>query len=157
MVVSISDSSPCLGGSCIEQEANGGQEDKGSAGSGEGNTSLELGKAREDASEHIVVLAAVAIACSGSIHLTVNGNEATDLGGLWQVLEEVDGAGVAVLVVGVGIATGVDVGELVDIYVYEDTDGDGDPGTGAVFLGSVIDAAVQANDGINWSVYPFPF
>ena len=51
---------------------------------------------------------------------------------------------------------GVDVGEIVDIYVYEDTDGDGDPGTGEVHLGSVIGAAVQAADGITWSVYATP-
>jgi hypothetical protein len=49
---------------------------------------------------------------------------------------------------------GVDIGELVDIYVYEDTDGDGDPGTGAVHLGSILNAAVQAADAVTWSVYP---
>ncbi len=54
------------------------------------------------------------------------------------------------------VGTGVDIGELVDIYVYEDTDGDGDPGTGAVHLGTLNNAAVQANDGVTWSVYAMP-
>lgn len=52
--------------------------------------------------------------------------------------------------------SGVEVGELVDIYVYEDSDGDGNPGTGASPLGSVVGAAVQAADDVTWSVYPFP-
>ena len=51
---------------------------------------------------------------------------------------------------------GVDVGEIVDIYLYEDTDGDGDPGTSAVHLSSLTGAAVQAADGITWSVYSMP-
>jgi subtilisin family serine protease len=53
-----------------------------------------------------------------------------------------------------GQDVGVNVGELVDIYVYEDTDGDGNPGTGANFLGSILDAAVQAVDDVTFSVYP---
>ncbi len=53
-----------------------------------------------------------------------------------------------------GQAVGVNVGELVDIYIYEDTDGDGNPGTGANFLGSILNAAVQATNDVTWSVYP---
>ncbi|MBK8985250.1 MAG: carboxypeptidase regulatory-like domain-containing protein [Chloroflexi bacterium] len=53
-----------------------------------------------------------------------------------------------------GSAVGVNVGELVDIYVYEDTDGDGNPGTGANFVGSILNAAVQATNDVTWSVYP---
>lgn len=53
-----------------------------------------------------------------------------------------------------GAAVGVNVGELVDIYVYEDTDGDGNPGTGANFLGSILNATVQATNDTTWSVYP---
>jgi photosystem II stability/assembly factor-like uncharacterized protein len=52
-----------------------------------------------------------------------------------------------------GAGTGVNVGELVDIYVYEDTDGDGDPGTGANFLGALNNAAVQFVDDVNFSIY----
>jgi hypothetical protein len=48
-----------------------------------------------------------------------------------------------------GQGVGVNVGELVDIYIYEDTDGDGNPGTGANFLGSILDAQVQAVDDVN--------
>lgn len=52
-----------------------------------------------------------------------------------------------------GAGVGVNVGELVDIYIYEDTDGDGDPATGATFLGSQLNATVQAVDDATWSVY----
>lgn len=52
-----------------------------------------------------------------------------------------------------GAAVGINVGELVDIYIYEDTDGDGNPGTGANFLGSLENAAVQFVDDVNFSVY----
>ncbi|MFQ5584123.1 MAG: FlgD immunoglobulin-like domain containing protein, partial [Calditrichia bacterium] len=55
-----------------------------------------------------------------------------------------------------GMGVGVNVGEEVDIYVYEDTDGDGDPGTGAVVLGQLNNAAVQFVDDVNFSVYAFP-
>ncbi len=51
---------------------------------------------------------------------------------------------------------GANIGELADIYIYEDTDGDGDPGTNAVFLSAVYDAAVQAVDGSTFSVYQIP-
>jgi len=53
-----------------------------------------------------------------------------------------------------GQGVGVNVGELVDIYIYEDTDGDGNPGTGANFLGSVLNAAVQFTNDTSFSVYP---
>ncbi|HOP46591.1 MAG TPA: hypothetical protein PK874_02915 [Desulfobacteraceae bacterium] len=52
-----------------------------------------------------------------------------------------------------GAFTGVNVGELVDIYIYEDTDCDGDPGTGAVLAGSFLNAPVQFVDDVNWSTY----
>jgi len=55
-----------------------------------------------------------------------------------------------------GPGTGVNVGELFDIYFYEDTDGDGDPGTGSVHKGSFQNAAVQAVDDVSWSVYAIP-
>jgi Zn-dependent metalloprotease len=52
-----------------------------------------------------------------------------------------------------GSGSGVEIGELVDIYVYEDTDGDGNPGTGAVLIGSMKDAPVQFINNANFSVY----
>ena len=41
------------------------------------------------------------------------------------------------------MSSGVEVGEIIDLYVYEDTDGDGDPGTGAVLVGSATNQEVQ--------------
>jgi sugar lactone lactonase YvrE len=52
------------------------------------------------------------------------------------------------------IADGINIGEFVDVYIYEDTDGDGNPGTGAVHLGSILNADVQANDAVTFSVWP---
>ncbi|MFZ0390413.1 MAG: C1 family peptidase [Calditrichia bacterium] len=52
--------------------------------------------------------------------------------------------------------SGVNVGELVDIYIYEDTDGDGDPGTNANFLASKTGCQVQAVDGLIFSQYTLP-
>jgi uncharacterized membrane protein len=50
--------------------------------------------------------------------------------------------------------TGVNPGDLIDIYVYEDTDGDGDPGTGANFIAKFNNVAVQNADGVNFDLYP---
>lgn len=52
-------------------------------------------------------------------------------------------------------ATGVTVGDAIQVLVYSDTDGDGDPGTGAVLLGS-FDSTVQFNDGVTFNVYTLP-
>jgi len=52
-----------------------------------------------------------------------------------------------------GSGSGINAGELVDIYVWQDTDGDQDPGTGATLVGSINNAAVQFVDDINFSVY----
>lgn len=41
------------------------------------------------------------------------------------------------------MTSGVEVGEIIDLYVYEDTDGDGDPSTGAVLVGSATNQEVQ--------------
>ncbi|MBK6326847.1 MAG: S8 family serine peptidase [Chloroflexi bacterium] len=49
--------------------------------------------------------------------------------------------------------SGVNVGELVDIYVYEDADGN--PNTGAHHVGTIKNAAVQAADGTTFSTYTF--
>lgn len=50
-----------------------------------------------------------------------------------------------------GQAAGVNVGELVDIYLYEDADGN--PANGATHRASLTGQAVQAVDGVTWSVY----
>lgn len=47
-------------------------------------------------------------------------------------------------------ATGINVGETVDLYVYEDADGN--PANGAVFVGSSVGVTVQALD--SFSTYP---
>ncbi len=47
--------------------------------------------------------------------------------------------------------TGINVGELIDIYLYEDADGN--PANGATHLGSLTNQAVQAVDGATWSSY----
>jgi subtilisin-like proprotein convertase family protein len=52
-----------------------------------------------------------------------------------------------------GGSTGVNVGELVDIYLYEDADGN--PANGATFVASLLNQTVQAVDGTTWSVYNF--
>lgn len=49
--------------------------------------------------------------------------------------------------------TGVNTGELVDIYLYTDPDGDGDPATGMVLEKTIKGAAVQAVDGVTWSSF----
>jgi len=52
-----------------------------------------------------------------------------------------------------GGTSGVNVGELVDIYLYEDADGN--PANGATHVASLTGQAVQAVDGATWSVYNF--
>lgn len=52
-----------------------------------------------------------------------------------------------------GSGLGVSAGDDIDIYIYEDTDGDADPGTGAVLVGSHLNADVQAADDAAFSVY----
>lgn len=49
--------------------------------------------------------------------------------------------------------TGVQVGELVDIYVYQDADSN--PNSGAVHVGSIRNAAVQFANGSDFSTYQF--
>ena len=49
--------------------------------------------------------------------------------------------------------TGVDVGEIVDIFVYEVPSGN--PALGATHKGSIVNAAVQANDDTTFSIYTF--
>lgn len=49
-------------------------------------------------------------------------------------------------------ATGVTVGDTVELLVYSDTDSDGDPGTGAVLVGSET-VTIQFADGVTFSVY----
>ncbi|MBK8986571.1 MAG: S8 family serine peptidase [Chloroflexi bacterium] len=49
--------------------------------------------------------------------------------------------------------TGVQVGELVDIYVYQDADGN--PNSGAVHVGSIHNAPVQFANGTDFSTYQF--
>lgn len=49
-------------------------------------------------------------------------------------------------------ATGVAVGDDIQLVVYEDTDGDNDPGTGAVFVVGFGDV-IQFADGVTFSVY----
>jgi PKD repeat protein len=53
-----------------------------------------------------------------------------------------------------GSTGGINVGELVDIYLYEDADGN--PANGADHVASLTDQAVQAVDGITWSVFDLP-
>jgi subtilisin-like proprotein convertase family protein len=53
-----------------------------------------------------------------------------------------------------GGTSGVNVGELVDIYLYEDADGN--PANGAVFKGSLLNQAVEAVNGTTWSTFPLP-
>jgi hypothetical protein len=50
-----------------------------------------------------------------------------------------------------GGTVGVNVGELVDIYLYEDADGN--PANGATHRASLTGQAVQAVDGVTWSVF----
>jgi hypothetical protein len=49
-------------------------------------------------------------------------------------------------------ATGVMVGDAIEIVMYTDTDADGDPGTGAVLVMS-CDDVIQFNDGTTFNVY----
>jgi hypothetical protein len=49
-------------------------------------------------------------------------------------------------------ATGVAVGDPIDLVVYEDTDADGDP-SDATWL-ATYNVTVQFNDGLTWNVYP---
>ena len=49
-------------------------------------------------------------------------------------------------------ATGVTVGDPIDLVVYQDTDSDGDPGN-AVWL-ATYPVTVQYNDGVTWNDYP---
>ncbi|HRQ66260.1 MAG TPA: S8 family serine peptidase [Xanthomonadaceae bacterium] len=46
--------------------------------------------------------------------------------------------------------TGINVGELVDLYVF--TDADGDPDTGGTHVASYLNVAVGAVDGTTWTV-----
>jgi hypothetical protein len=47
--------------------------------------------------------------------------------------------------------SGTQVGELVDIYLYQDADGN--PNTGAIPVGSILNAPVQFANGNDFSVY----
>ncbi len=49
---------------------------------------------------------------------------------------------------------GTNVGDPIDIYVYLNSSGSPDPGVGAVLVGSITEATIQATDGATWSVYP---
>ncbi len=53
-----------------------------------------------------------------------------------------------------GGTSGINVGELVDIYLYADADGN--PANGATFVASLLNQQVQAVDGATWSVFDLP-
>ena len=52
-----------------------------------------------------------------------------------------------------GGTSGLNIGELVDIYLYADADGN--PANGATFVASLLNQTVQAVNGTTWSVYNF--